>query len=87
MNVDFLVLLIRVVVQTFIWVVIANALLSFFLSPYHPVREALERIVAPFLNPIRNLMPNTGGLDFSPLVLILALDLVSRIFITILLSL
>lgn len=87
MNVDFLVLLIRVVVQTFIWVVIANALLSFFLSPYHPVREALERIVAPFLNPIRNLMPNTGGLDFSPLVLILALDLVSRIFIAILLSL
>ncbi|GAB4498993.1 MAG: hypothetical protein OHK003_13200 [Anaerolineales bacterium] len=87
MNVDFLVLLIRVVVQTFIWVVIANALLSFFLSPYHPVREALERIVAPFLNPIRSLMPNTGGLDFSPLVLILALDLVSRIFIAILLSL
>ena len=87
MNVDFLVLLIRVVTQTFIWVVIANSLLSFFLSPYHPVREALERIVAPFLNPIRNLMPNTGGIDFSPLVLILALDFLSRVFITILLSL
>lgn len=87
MSVDFLILLIRVVVQTFIWVVIANSLLSFFLSPYHPVREALERIVAPFLNPIRNIMPNTGGLDFSPLVLILALDFISRIFISILLSL
>jgi YggT family protein len=87
MNVDFLVLLIRVVTQTFIWVVIANSLLSFFLSPYHPVREALERIVAPLLNPIRNLMPNTGGIDFSPLVLILALDFLSRVFITILLSL
>ena len=87
MNVDFLVLLIRVVTQTLIWVVIANSLLSFFLSPYHPVREALERIVAPLLNPIRNLMPNTGGIDFSPLVLILALDFLSRVFITILLSL
>lgn len=87
MSVDFLVLLIRVVTQTFIWVVIANSLLSFFLSPYHPVREALERIVAPFLNPIRNLMPNTGAIDFSPLVLILALDFLSRIFIAILLSL
>ena len=87
MNVDFLILLIRVVVQTFIWVVIANSLLSFFLSPYHPVREALERIVAPFLNPIRNIMPNTGGMDFSPLVLILALDFISRIFIAILISL
>lgn len=87
MNVDFLVLFIRVITQTFIWVVIANSLLSFFLSPYHPVREALERIVAPLLNPIRSILPNAGGFDFSPLVLILALDFISRILITILLSL
>lgn len=87
MNVDFLILLIRVVVQTFIWVIIANSLLSFFLSPYHPVREALERLVSPLLNPIRNIMPSTGGIDFSPLVLILALDFLSRIFIAILLAL
>ena len=86
MSVDFLVLLIRVVTETFVWVVIANSLLSFFLSPYHPVREALERIVAPFLNPIRNLMGNTGAIDFSPLVLILALEFLSRILISILLS-
>ena len=87
MNVDFLILLIRVIVQTLIWVVIANSLLSFFLSPYHPVREALERIVAPFVNPIRNIMPNTGAIDFSPLVLILALDFLSRILIWFLVSL
>ena len=86
MSVDFLVLLIRVVTETFVWVVIANSLLSFFLSPYHPVREALERIVAPFLNPIRNLMGNTGAIDFSPLVLILALEFLSRTLISILLS-
>ncbi|MBI3167956.1 MAG: YggT family protein [Chloroflexi bacterium] len=86
MSVDFLVLLIRVITETFVWVVIANSLLSFFLSPYHPVREALERIVGPLLNPIRNLMGSTGGLDFSPLVLILALEFLSRILITVLLS-
>lgn len=86
MTVDFLVLFIRVVSQTFIWVVIASSILSFFMSPYHPVREALDRIVAPFLNPIRNIMPNTGGLDFSPLVLILAVDFISRILILLLLS-
>lgn len=87
MSVDVLILLIRVLVQTFIWVVIANSLLSFVLSPYHPVREALERIVAPFLNPIRALMPSSGGLDFSPLILILVLEFLSRIFISLLLSL
>lgn len=87
MNVEFLVLFIRVVVETFIWVVIANSLLSFFLSPYHPVREALERIVGPFLNPIRNVVGNAGGLDFSPLALILALEFLKQLVVGILLSL
>ena len=87
MNVEFLVLFVRVVVETFIWVVIANSLLSFFLSPYHPVREAWERIVSPFLNPIRNLIGNTGMIDFSPLFLILVLELLKQLVIGILLSL
>lgn len=86
MSADFLVLFVRVISQTFIWIVIASSLLSFFLSPYHPLREALDRIVAPFLNPIRNLMPNTGGLDFSPLILILAVDFLSRVLVVILQS-
>lgn len=78
---DFLVLFIRVISQTFIWVVIASSLLSFFVSPYHPVKEALDRIVAPFLEPIRRMIPSAGGLDFSPLVLVLLVDFLSRILI------
>ncbi len=61
----------------FVWVVIASSLLSFFLPPNHPVREALSRVVDPFLNPIRNLMPSAGGLDFSPLILILAIEFIT----------
>lgn len=87
MNFDFLALFVRVVAQLFIYVVIANALLSFFLPPFHPVREALDRIVEPFLNPIRNLMPRAGMIDFSPLILILVVQLVSRLLISLLLSL
>lgn len=87
MNFEFLALFIRVVAQVFIYVVVASALLSFFLPPYHPIREALDRIVNPFLNPIRNLMPSTGMIDFSPLILIFAVQLLSRIVIAILLSL
>jgi len=71
--ISFLILLLNF----FVWIVIANSLLSFFLPPYHPVREALERIVGPFLNPIRSLMPSAGGLDFSPLILILAIQFVT----------
>ena len=81
MNFDLLILFIRVVSQLFIWIVIASALLSFFVPPYHPVREALDRIVNPFLEPIRRVVPLAGMMDFSPLVLILAVDLLSRILI------
>jgi YggT family protein len=83
MNFDFLILLIRSVSQLFIWVVIASSLLSFFLPPYHPVREALGRIVDPFLAPIRRVIPMAGTLDFSPLILIIAVDFLSRVLIII----
>ncbi|MBK9600623.1 MAG: YggT family protein [Anaerolineales bacterium] len=87
MDFQILILLIRVVSQLFIWIVIASSLLSFFVSPYHPVREALDRIVSPFLDPIRRVVPLAGSMDFSPLVLILAIDFISRILIAILISL
>jgi YggT family protein len=67
------------IAQLFVWVVVAYSLLSFFVPPYHPVREALGRIVDPFLEPIRRILPAAGGLDFSPLVLILAIQLIIRV--------
>jgi len=85
---DFLVLIkfVNIISQFFVWVVIASSLLSFFLPPNHPVREALDRIVDPFLNPIRRLVPNAGMFDFSPLILIVAVQLLAGILISILRS-
>lgn len=87
MNFDVFALVVSSIARLFIYIVIASSLLSFVLPPYHPVREALDRVVNPFLNPIRNLMPQNGMLDFSPLILILAVELISRLLISILLSL
>ena len=87
MNFDILILFIRVISQLFIWIVIASSLLSFFVSPDHPVREALDRIVNPFLEPIRRVLPLAGAMDFSPLVLIIVVDILSRILIVIFISL
>jgi len=84
MDFELLVGFIKLVSQIFIWIVIASSLLSFFLPPYHPVREALDRIVDPFLNPIRRIVPMAGTFDFSPLILIIAVDLISRVLIAIL---
>ena len=39
------------------------------------VYESINRLLDPVLRPIRNLMPNTGAIDFSPLVLIIVLQI------------
>ena len=84
MNFSILITFITVVANLFIYIVIASSLLSFFLPPYHPVREALDRIVDPFLAPIRRIVPIAGTLDFSPLILIIAVQFLSRFLVIIL---
>jgi len=84
MNFSLLIIFINVISQVFVWVVIASAVLSFFLPPFHPVREALDRIVDPFLNPIRRIVPLAGTLDFSPLILILLVQLIAGLLIKLL---
>ena len=43
------------------------------------VAEFLYRITEPALRPIRRLLPNFGGLDISPIILILVIMLIQRI--------
>lgn len=78
-------------VQTVFWLltlaILASVILSYFLNPYHPVRLFLDRIVQPMLNPIRRVLPTFGGLDFSPLILLLLLQLIERVLINILIVL
>jgi len=66
---------------------LAYVILSYFMSPYHPVREALSRIVDPMLDPIRRMVPPLAGLDFSPLVLWLVVDLLRRLLANLIVSL
>lgn len=58
--------------------IIADVLVSYFLDPYHPLRRFLDTLVQPLLAPIQRILPPVGGLDLSPLVLLIVLDLVSR---------
>ena len=84
MNFAILALFVKVFAELFTWIVIASAILSFFLPPYHPVREALGRIVDPFLNPIRRVVPMAGMMDFSPVILILLIQIASFFLISVL---
>jgi YggT family protein len=75
------------IIQTVAWVislaVIVDIVLSYFMSPYHPVRSFLDRIVQPMLKPIQRVLPSFGGLDFSPFILLLAVQLVESILISV----
>lgn len=65
-------------------IVIAQVLVSYFLAPYHPVRRILDRLVEPVLTPIRRVMPSTGMIDFSPLVLVVGLQLLGTLLVNLL---
>ena len=70
------------VILIFAWVIV-----SWILSPYHPVRQALDRIVEPMLAPIRRVIPSVGMLDLSPMILMIVIELASRILQSLLFSL
>ena len=74
--------LIRWLINLLTILVILYVVLSYLLSPYHPVREAVDKVVEPMLAPIRRIMPFTGGVDFSPVVLILIIQLVGRLILS-----
>ncbi|MEJ2487072.1 MAG: YggT family protein [Anaerolineales bacterium] len=66
---------ITIITNLITWGVIVHVLLGYFLSPYHPAREFTSRLFEPLLNPIRKILPQTGMIDFSPLVLIILVQL------------
>ena len=46
------------------------------LPPDHPIANFLHTVTEPLLGPIRQVLPDMGGLDLSPMVLLLAVRLV-----------
>ena len=70
------------VIDLYIWVVIAGAVLSWLIAFnvvntqnrfVYSVADMLYRITEPALRPIRSILPNLGGIDISPVILILFL--------------
>ena len=70
------------VIDLYIWVVIAGAILSWLIAFnvvntnnrfVYQVADMLYRVTEPALRPIRSILPNLGGIDISPVILILFL--------------
>ncbi len=64
-------------------VVLASVLLSYFVQPYNPIRIFLDRIVNPMLQPIRRIVPPLGMIDFSPVILMILIQVLESVLITI----
>lgn len=61
---------------------LARVLLAWVnMDPYHPVMEFLNRLTDPILAPIRQILPQTGMFDFSPLLAFFALNVLQYVLV------
>jgi YggT family protein len=81
---------ILLLLDIYIWLLIAAAILSWLVAFnvvnarnqfVHMVGDFLYRITEPVLRPIRNVMPNLGGIDVSPVIVILLIILIKDIIV------
>jgi YggT family protein len=79
---------IEIVLDLYVWLLIAAAILSWLIAfnvvntrnqLVAAVAEFLYRITEPVLAPIRSFMPSLGGLDISPIILILIIILIQKL--------
>ncbi len=76
--------IINAVVTVFTVFIFIYSLLSFILDPFHPIRQTMAQILEPMLTPIRKVIPTVGGLDFSPLILMVLVQIIGSILVSIL---
>jgi YggT family protein len=81
---DVIIMIIRWLMQIFTLGIIVYVFLSYFLQPYHPLRQGMERFFEPMLKPIRRILPGTGMFDFSPIILLIIVQLSGTIIISLL---
>ena len=79
---------IMILLDLYIWIIIASAILSWLIAFnvvnlrnqfVATIANVLHQLTEPLLRPIRRFMPDLGGIDVSPIVLILGIFLVQRI--------
>ena len=82
--IDIVVLLLNVLM----WLIIIQVILSWLFAfnvlntssqGVRAFSQALERITAPIYRPIRRIMPDFGGIDFSPLVVLILIQVLKKL--------
>lgn len=80
--------IIKLLLSVVTWIIIGQVILSWLLA-FNVLNRtsggvrgfvaALDRITAPLYRPIRRLLPDFGGIDFSPLVILLLIQVIKKL--------
>ena len=80
--------IIDMILQILVWVIIIQVILSWLVAFnvintssnfVRTVLDVLDRLTAPLYRPIRKILPDFGGIDFSPIVLILSIQILRKL--------
>ena len=80
--------IIDMILQVLVWIIIVQIILSWLVA-FNVINtqsgfmrtlvDGLERLTAPLYRPIRKILPDFGGIDFSPIILILAIQILRKV--------
>ena len=80
--------IIDMILQLLVWIIIIQVILSWLVAFnvintgsnfVRTVVETLDRLTAPLYRPIRKILPDFGGIDFSPLVILILIQVVRKL--------
>ena len=71
--------IITVIEQTLLILILLKVILSYFMDPFHPFRQSVDRFIEPLLRPIRQIVPTFGRFDFSPMILMILVGVIAAI--------
>ncbi len=80
--------LVQLLFELYILVLLARVLLSWVqVDPQNPIVNVIHQLTEPLLAPIRRLLPQSGSIDFSPMVAFVVVLIAEQIVLTLLRSL
>lgn len=75
--------IIDIVLTIYMYIIIARAIISWVNpDPYNPLVRFLQRATEPVLHLVRRIVPDLGGLDISPLIVLLVIFFIQKFLVS-----
>ncbi len=73
---------VEILLNIYMWIIIARAVISWVNpDPYNPIVRFLYRATEPVLHRVRRVLPDMGGIDLSPLLVLLAIVFLQKFLV------